>query len=253
MGRGLRPWKSLAWLPQGGRTRNRAGVPGTRPWALNCTLCRGMSGTPGRKRSEEASLELTCVAVSPARVCGCVCVCARARARDRHPGIGYRIGEWACTTVVLCVRVCVSVSCLWLWGCGSSALTVFLTACLTWVEMCFCDNIIVCGPFVQDCGVRQCCDRLFGSACLTWGCLCVLLGFACDCEVLWQCFCNTMFVIACFLELVLACVFWLSDWMTVKRVNVLLWKVVWGCVCLQQGACMCLSDVYVRCRIGFSD
>ena len=30
--------------------------------------------------------------------------------------------------------------------------------------MCFCDNVIVCGPFVQDSGVRQCCDRLFGSA-----------------------------------------------------------------------------------------
>ena len=55
--------------------------------------------------------------------------------------------------------------------------------------MCLCDSIIVCGPFVQDCDVRQCCcDRLFGEkfiARMEKGmCVYVLLGFACYFEVL---------------------------------------------------------------------
>lgn len=63
-----------------------------------------MSGIPGWKRSEEASLELRgwpCLLVFCVRVCACV----RTRARDSQPGIGDCMGEWSCTTVVLCVFV----------------------------------------------------------------------------------------------------------------------------------------------------
>lgn len=97
--------------------------------------------------------------------------------------------------------------------------------------MCLCDSRIVCGPFVQACDVRQCCcDRLFGSACVTLR-LCVCYWVL---PVTLRCY-DHVSVTRCLWLLVslkwyLVVFFWLSDWMTVKKSKVL-WKVILGCVC----------------------
>lgn len=259
MGRGLRLLESLAWLLQGGRTRSRAGIPGTRSWTLNCTLCRGEYVRNTRVETLGGSVTgITWVAVSPGVLCACVRVCAYARARQPawYWWLYGRMVVYYCGFVC----VCVSVSCF-----DSEAVIVLLWLCL-WPRAYLTGNVLMwqCNCLWTAClwlwGVRQCCcDRVFGSACVTLRfCMCVTR------VCLWLRSATTLSVTRGLWLLVsltwyLVVFFWLSDWMTVcrfhdcmKRVKVLLWKVILGCVCPQQGACVCLSDcVYALCMIGF--
>lgn len=221
-----------------------------------------MRGMPGRKRSEEICWKC---------VCGCllrVCVV-------RQPAWCWWLGERACATGFVNKRLCKCelfvIIFVWQWC---------MTVCLSdWECVYVTVWLYVCIPydwgFAYDCeiDVRQCsCDRMFGRPCATLRlCIMCITGV-----YLWlwgvdKCWCEKVFVPACFLDLELKFVFfWLSDWMTVcatrgtvgpcvcrfhdcvKRVKVLLWKDVLGYMCPWQGVWMCLSDcVCALCMIGF--